>query len=360
MLFLTRSDKFRLPGDIKYNGLNGAARRARDDRGDTLNYSLTSAVYALLISFMASVILCPVCIPYLTRLKIGQTVRGDGPKTHLKKSGTPTMGGIVILLSFFASGLFFVRQNYDGLAVMLVTLGYAVIGFADDYIKVVKKRSLGLRAYQKMLGQIVITGLFAWYIYRSGAVDTRVLVPFADGLYADLGLWFYPFLFVVMVGTVNGVNFTDGLDGLAAGVTLLIVTFFLFMSLILGSGLLPVLGAAIGSLLGFLLFNSHPARVIMGDTGSLALGGLVASAAILLRMPLIIVVVGFVYLAEVLSVIIQVGYFKLTKGRRVFKMAPIHNHFELSGFSETRVVAMFYVVTAIACLIGFLAAGSVA
>jgi len=319
-----------------------------------MNYNINSAVYALLIAFLAAVALCPVCIPYLTRLKIGQYIRSDGPKTHLKKSGTPTMGGIVILLSFIISCLFFVRGNYDGLAVMLVTLGYAVIGFCDDFIKVIKKRNLGLKAYQKMIGQIIICAAFAYYIYLSPTVDTAVYIPFTNGFYLDLGLWFYPFLFIVMVGTVNGVNFTDGLDGLASGVTLLVVTFFLFASLTLESALLPILGAAIGSLLGFLLFNSYPARVIMGDTGSLALGGLVASTAIILHLPLLIVIVGFVYVAEVMSVALQVGYFKLTGGKRIFKMAPIHHHFELSGMAETKIVAIFYIITAVMCLVGFL------
>ncbi len=320
-----------------------------------MNSSLTQAVYAALIAFLSSVVLCPRFIPFLTRLKFGQNVRSDGPSTHLKKSGTPTMGGIVILLSFVLGSVLFLKNNGDGLIIMFITLAYGVIGFVDDYIKVVKKRSLGLRAYQKLICQIFITGVFAYYLYNSSGFTTAIYVPFTNGYYWDLGYFYIPFIFIVMLGTVNGANFTDGLDGLASGVTVLIVTFFLFLSNALGiSGILPVSGAAGGALLGFLLFNAYPARVMMGDTGSLALGGFIASVAILLKMPLLIVIVGFVYMAEVLSVAIQVLYFKATKGKRFFKMAPIHHHFEMLGWPETKVVALFYIATAICCLVGFL------
>ncbi len=328
-----------------------------------MEYSVNSAIYALLISFLASVVLCPLLIPYLTKIKFGQYIRDEGPKSHQKKAGTPTMGGLVILFSLVISAVFFINKNYDGLIVMFVTIGYAIIGFIDDYLKVVKKNNRGLKASYKMIGQIIITAVFAYYIYASSGIDTKIFIPFTDN-YVDLGFMFYPFLFFVMVGTVNGVNFTDGLDGLAAGVTLLVVTFFAFVALGLNSGLLPILGAAAGSLLGFLLFNSHPARIIMGDTGSLALGGLVASTAVLLRMPLLICIVGIVYLVEELSVMLQVSWFKYTKkrygeGKRIFRMAPLHHHFELGGTGETKIVAMFYIATAVACLVGYLASNSV-
>ncbi|MDR2903195.1 MAG: phospho-N-acetylmuramoyl-pentapeptide-transferase [Clostridiales bacterium] len=319
-----------------------------------MNYTFESAVYAVMIAFVACIALCPVFIPYLTKLKFGQNVRDDGPQSHIKKTGTPTMGGIVIVLSFAAASLFFVAGNGAAAVVLLVTVGYGIIGFIDDYIKVVKRRSLGLRAYQKLLMQVVITCLFAYYLYFMSDVDTRIYVPFTDGFYLDLGGLYLPFLFLVMVGTVNGVNLTDGLDGLASGVTVLVATFFLFIAQGAASGTVPVIGAAVGSLLGFLLFNSYPARVFMGDTGSLALGGFIAAVAVLLKMPLMIVVVGLAYVLESLSVMIQVGYFKLTRGKRFFKMAPLHHHFELSGWSETKVVMLFYVGTAIMCLIGYL------
>ncbi len=318
-------------------------------------FTMESAIYAVLISFAVCVVLCPVIIPFLTRLKFGQNVRDDGPKTHIKKTGTPTMGGIVIVLSFVASLLFFVNGNPDALIVLFITVGYSIIGFLDDYIKVVKKRSLGLRAYQKIIAQLLVTAVFAYYIYNYTDTGTSIYIPFTNGFFFDLGLLYYPFIFIVMIATVNGVNLTDGLDGLASGVTVLISTFFLFMAYIYSSNTLPVIGAAVGSLLGFLLFNSHPARVFMGDTGSLALGGFIGAVAILLKMPLMIVIVGLVYVLESLSVMLQVGYFKLTHGKRLFKMAPLHHHFEMCGWSETKVVTLFYIATAVMCLIGYLA-----
>lgn len=319
-----------------------------------MQYDLNSGVYAIFIAFAINIILCPIIIPFLHRLKFGQNVRDDGPQSHLVKSGTPTMGGVMILISLLLSAVFFLKGNTDGGVVLIITMAYGVIGFIDDYIKVVKKRSLGLRAWQKIVFQVIVTGFFAYYILNHTNIGTEIYVPFTNGYTLDLGVLFIPFLFLVMVGTVNSVNLTDGLDGLASGVTVLVVVYFMFISWALGSGLVPVCGAAVGSLLGFLLFNSHPAKVFMGDTGSLALGGFVASVAVLLKMPLLIVIVGFVYVCEALSVMLQVGYFKLTGGKRIFKMAPIHHHFELCGLSETKVVTLFYIVTAIMCLIGYL------
>ncbi len=320
-----------------------------------MEFNLYSAIYAILIAFILNVFLCPTIIPFLTRLKFGQNVRDDGPQSHLVKSGTPTMGGIMILISLVISSLFFLKGNKDGMAVLFVTIGYGIIGFIDDYIKVVKKRSLGLRAYQKIIGQLIITGVFLYYLYNYSNVGTDIYIPFTNGKTLELGILFIPFFFIVMVGTVNSVNLTDGLDGLASGVTVLVVVFFLFNALAINKGLLPITGAAVGALLGFLLFNTHPAKVFMGDTGSLALGGLVASIAIIMKMPLFIIIVGIIYVLEAVSVMLQVGYFKITKGKRLFKMAPIHHHFEQCGWKEVKVVAVFYIVTAIACLVGFLA-----
>ena len=239
-----------------------------------------------------------------------------------------------------------------------MTLCYGLIGFLDDYIKVVKKRSLGLRAYQKLLLQLIVTGLFCSYIMKSG-IGTAIYIPFTDGKMIDLQLIFIPFLFVAVLGTVNGVNLTDGLDGLAGGVTLLVAAFFMIVAWAAGSTIAPVCGAIVGGLMAFLIFNSYPAKVFMGDTGSLALGGFVASAAFILKMPIFIVIVGFIYLWESISVMLQVGWFKLTKrkygeGRRLFKMAPFHHHLEKCGWKETKVVTLFYVATALLCLIGFL------
>jgi len=318
-------------------------------------FDLFTAIYAVLIAFVINIILCPIIIPKLREFKFGQTERTDGPQSHLVKNGTPTMGGIMILISFIISSLFFIKGNSDGIMVMFVTIGYGIIGFIDDYIKVVKKRSLGLRAYQKIIGQIIITSVFLYYLYNFTDVGTEIFIPFSQGKTIKLGFLYIPFFFIVMVGTVNSVNLTDGLDGLAAGITTLVSVFFLFIAWAVKSGILPIAGAAVGSLLGFLLFNSYPARVFMGDTGSLALGGFVASVAILLRMPLMIVIVGLIYVLEAASVILQVSYFKITHGKRIFKMAPLHHHFEQCGWRETKVVSVFYIVTAILCLIGFLA-----
>ncbi len=324
-----------------------------------MDEKMTAAVYSILIAFVFNVILCPVVIPLLRRLKFGQNVRDDGPETHLVKAGTPTMGGIMILLSLLLSSLFFIKGNSDGVIVLFMTLGYGIIGFIDDYIKVVKKRSLGLRAWQKIVLQLIVTGIFIYYIYNYTDIGTAVYVPFMKGFEIDLGVLFIPFVIFAVLGTVNAVNLTDGLDGLASGVTVLVTLFFMFAALKLSSGVLPIAGAAAGSLLGFLLFNSYPAKVFMGDTGSLALGGFLAAVAVLFKMPLFLIVVGIIYVLEAFSVILQVGYFKLTHGKRIFKMAPLHHHFEKCGWNETKVVAVFYIITSIAVLVGFLAADGI-
>jgi len=299
-------------------------------------------------------------MPYLRRLKIGQNVRDDGPRSHLKKAGTLTMGGVIILFSFVIGALLYLRGNTQGLMVVFVTAGFGVVGFLDDYIKLARKRSLGLRAYQKIIGQFAVAAVFIAYVWLKdpaafGGSVSQILIPFTDASF-DLGPLYIPFAFFVVVGCVNGVNITDGLDGLACGVTLLVTVFFVICAAAAGSPILPVLGAGGGAMLGFLLFNAHPAKVFMGDTGSLALGGFVAAAAILLKMPLFLVIVGIIYVIETLSVFLQVTFFKATHGQRLFKMAPIHHSFELSGWPETRVVALFYIITAVACLVGFLGA----
>ena len=311
------------------------------------------SIYAVIISFIVGVILCPALIPVLHRLKYGQTERTDGPQSHLKKSGTPTMGGIAILGALLISSMFFVRNNNDGLVVLVVTVAFGIIGFIDDYIKVVKKRSLGLRAYQKIVLQFIVFVFFAYHIYKTG-VGTKIYIPFTDGYMLDLKIIYWPFMFFVLLGTVNGVNLTDGLDGLAGGVTMIVAAFFLVEAWAMSNGISMISGAVIGSLFAFLIFNAYPAKVFMGDTGSLALGGFVAASALLLKMPIFIVLVGLIYLCESISVIIQVLYFKATGGKRFFKMAPIHHHFELCGWSETKIVFVFYIITALMCLIAFL------
>ncbi|HIS32791.1 MAG TPA: phospho-N-acetylmuramoyl-pentapeptide-transferase [Candidatus Limivivens intestinipullorum] len=312
----------------------------------------TEILIPLLVAFAISVILSPIVIPFLRKLKIGQTERTDGVQSHLKKAGTPTMGGLIILISVLVTSLFFVGTYPHIIPILFLTLGFGLIGFLDDYLKVVLRRSDGLLPKQKMFGQILVTTVFVAYLLLVNDDCLQILIPFSGGQYWDCRWVTIPLVYIAVIGTVNGVNFTDGLDGLATGVTTMVAVFFTVVSLALGGEIEPITAAVTGALLGFLLFNVHPAQVFMGDTGSLALGGFVAGCAYMLRIPWIIVIVGLIYLVEVLSVIIQVTYFKKTGGKRFFKMAPIHHHFELCGWSETRVVAVFTVITALLCLIG--------
>lgn len=314
-----------------------------------------TSIIAVLISFAVSALLGPVIIPFLRRLKVGQVVRDDGPQTHLTKSGTPTMGGILILISLVFTSLLYVKEYPKIVPILFLTIGFGLIGFLDDYIKVVLHRSMGLRAWQKMAGQILVTGIFAYYLLHYTELSLAMRIPFLHGKFIDFGILNVPILFFIVLGTVNGTNFTDGLDGLASSVTIIIAMFFTVVAVGSDSGIEPVTCAAVGALLGFLLFNVHPASVFMGDTGSLALGGFVVACAYMLQMPLFIAIVGFIYLAEVASVILQVVYFKLSGGKRIFRMAPLHHHFELCGWSETRIVAVFSIITAIMCLLALTA-----
>ena len=319
---------------------------------------INETILAIIIAFAVSAILCPIVIPFLHKLKFGQQVREDGPQAHLKKQGTPTMGGLVFLTAVVITSLLYIRDYPRIIPVLFMTVGFGVIGFLDDYIKIVMKRSEGLNPVQKLIGQFIITGIFVYYLVCSGEVGTSMLVPFTSGfehgLYLNLGFLFIPFVFFVVLGTDNGVNFTDGLDGLCTSVTILVATFLTIISIGENSGISPITGAVVGSLLGFLLFNVYPAKVFMGDTGSLALGGFVSASAFMMQIPLFIPIIGLIYLVEVLSVIMQVSYFKATHGKRIFRMAPIHHHFELGGWSETRVVAVFSIVTALLCLVAYL------
>ena len=314
----------------------------------------TEVVIPLLTAFAISVALSPFVIPFLRRLKIGQTERKEGVQSHLKKAGTPTMGGLIILMVIVVTSLLFIRQYPNIVPVLFLTVGFGIIGFLDDYLKVVMKRSDGLYPMQKMAGQIVVTTVFLAYMLMVDDSFLTVLIPFSGGEYFDCKWITVPLVYIAVIGTVNGVNFTDGLDGLATGVTVMVAVFFTVVSAVFGGGIEPITAAVTGALLGFLLFNVHPAQVFMGDTGSLALAGFVAGSAYILRIPWIIVIVGLIYLVEVLSVMIQVTYFKKTGGKRFFKMAPIHHHFELCGWSETRVVTVFTVITALLCMAGLM------
>ena len=308
-----------------------------------MNYKIL--IITGLISFALSAGISPFAIPILQRIKAGQTVRDDGPQSHLKKNGTPTMGGIMILIGFSIACL--VMASYDRLVipVLLSTLGFGVIGFIDDFIKVVLKRSMGLKSYQKFGLQIVLSIALLFLLTNYYGIDFAMKVPFMNGVYLNVGFLSIPLMVFIMVGTVNGSNFTDGLDGLASSVTVVISAFFAIAAILLGKGTAISSVAMAGALIGFLIYNTHPASVFMGDTGSLALGGMVSMTAIVLQMPLYLIIVAFIYFAEVLSVIIQVSYFKATGGKRVFKMAPIHHHFELCGYAETKVVSGFSIVS---------------
>jgi len=309
----------------------------------------------LFLAFILVVATAPSIIPFLLRLKVGQTVRDDGPQSHLKKNGTPTMGGIMILLGFLGGSLVFAPRYANIIPIVLLTVGFGIIGFIDDYIKVILTRSMGLRAWQKMALQIIVTAVFAFYMTQISGINLLMRIPFMHGKTIDLGWFSVVILFLAVLGTVNGSNFTDGLDGLASSVTAVICMFFAIIATVENRGIVPAVLAMLGALLGFLVFNCHPAKVFMGDTGSLALGGFVISTAYMMNMPIFVIIVAVIYVVEVLSVMIQVGYFKISGGKRVFKMAPIHHHFELCGWSETKVVTVFSIVTLFACVIGVLA-----
>ncbi|AFS78309.1 phospho-N-acetylmuramoyl-pentapeptide-transferase MraY [Gottschalkia acidurici 9a] len=308
-------------------------------------------IRVIVVAFLITLILGPILIPLLKRLKVGQSIREEGPKTHYKKSGTPTMGGILMIAALLITVLTSGLMNRDMLVLILSTLGFGLIGFIDDFIKVVLKRSLGLKAYQKLIGQIILAVILAVYQSNNSILGTKLIVPFLNTT-IDLGLLYIPFIVFVTVATVNSANLTDGLDGLASGVTLIILSFFSLAALNMGMGSVAVFSAALaGACLGFLRYNSHPAKVFMGDTGSMALGGAVSAIAVLLNFSLIIPIVCGIYFAEALSVIIQVISFKFF-GKRVFLMSPLHHHFEQKGWKETKVVLVFWGVTLILCLIG--------
>ncbi|MCD8045856.1 MAG: phospho-N-acetylmuramoyl-pentapeptide-transferase [Clostridiales bacterium] len=309
-------------------------------------------ILPVLIAFAVTAILGPILIPVLRRLKVGNTEREE-LTSHQKKTGTPTMGGIMILVAVVVTSLIYVRDYPKIIPILFVTVGFGIIGFLDDYLKVVLHRSDGLLARQKMLLEIVVTAVFAVYLVRSD-VPMTMLIPFTGGKYLSLSWLAVPVMFLAVIGTVNGVNFTDGLDGLASSVTVLVATFFSVVAVGSSCGIEPITCAVVGALLGFLLFNVYPASVFMGDTGSLALGGFVAATAYMMQMPIYILIAGLIYWVEIISVMIQVTYFKRTGGKRFFKMAPIHHHFELCGWSETKVVAVFSILTALLCLVAFI------
>ncbi len=305
------------------------------------------------VAFAVSALVAPVLIPVLRRLKFGQSIREIGPSWHKGKTGTPTMGGVIFIVGVVAAAFFGVPDP-RGVIILLATVGFGVIGFIDDFIKIVLKRNLGLTALQKLILQIAVSTAYVVVLNGLGLLSSDVLIPFTNIMW-DLGWLFIPFSVFIMVGFVNAVNLTDGLDGLAASVTAVVSAFFAFGAFLTGDvGVSLFCTALTGGCLAFLLFNHHPAKVFMGDTGSLFLGGALAAAAIALKMPLILVIAGLIYVLEALSVMLQVAFFKLT-GKRIFKMSPIHHHFEMMGWNEVKIVTVFTSVTIAACGLSLLA-----
>ncbi len=311
----------------------------------------------LLIAFGVSAVLAPVMIPWLRKLKFGQQILEDGPIWHKNKQGTPTMGGIVFIIGIAIAAIVAMLVKFDIslLMMIIVSSGFGAIGFVDDYIKVVKKRNLGLVAWQKLILQSALSILYVFVLNKTGSLSTEIVVPFMENT-IKMPWWLYiPFILFVVVGTVNSVNLTDGLDGLATSITIVVAAFFGIIAFLLGNN--PTLffaAALVGGLIAFLIFNHYPAKVFMGDTGSLFLGGAISVMAVGLKMPLILVIVGFVYLFEALSVIIQVASFQLL-GKRIFKMSPVHHHFEMCGWRENKIVVVFSAVTILLCVLGYFA-----
>ncbi len=317
-----------------------------------MDFISTDMLISLILSFLVATIIGSPIIKGLYNLKFGQNIRQDGPQSHLKKAGTPTIGGIIFITSTTIVTFIMIRDIKDEAFVALFAfIAFGFIGFLDDIIKIVKRNNLGLRAYQKMILLLIVSGVLSYYSYVE--LGTKINIPFINTQW-DLGVLYIPFVIFYFAATTNAVNLTDGLDGLATSITILVMTFLSIVSFNLGNYTLTIFSIVLaGSLLGFLRFNAFPARVFMGDTGSLALGGAVATVALLLKIPFIVVIIGAIYVIETLSVIIQVSSFKLT-GKRVFKMAPIHHHFEHMGWSETKIVTIFSIITVVVCFIGFL------
>lgn len=317
-----------------------------------MNITFLSAI-CVVLGFFVSALIGPVIIPVLKKLKFGQKILEIGPKWHEGKSGTPTMGGFIFIVSATLVGAIFIR-DVKGLFALLFPLLCGAIGFIDDYIKVVKKRNLGLSPMGKIILMLIVTIAFCILGIELNVVQTSLHIPFTH-IHLEMGYFISLFYVFIMIGFINSVNLTDGIDGLAGTVTAFVMLFFSLVSMVfLQDGLALYSSALCGALCGFLIFNLHPAKVFMGDTGSLYLGGAVVSLAILNDDPLILIIVGIVYLFEAVSVMLQVGYFKLTHGKRLFKMAPFHHHLEMSGYSENKIVVLFSAITILGGIISYL------
>jgi phospho-N-acetylmuramoyl-pentapeptide-transferase len=315
--------------------------------------ALATTLIIVGLGFLLTVLLTPIFIPILKRMKFGQSIREEGPQSHMKKAGTPTMGGLIFIVSIvittLAVALYLEMLTTQTIVLVLVFVGFGIIGFLDDFIKVVLKRNLGLTSLQKIIGQIIIA-VASFFLLSQGPFETTVSVPFTDWS-VDLGIAYVAFMIFWLVGFSNAVNLTDGLDGLVSGTASIAFTTFGVLALVYQQLDIAIFAFAVtGALLGFLIFNANPAKLFMGDTGSLALGGALAMVSILVKQELLLVIVGVIFVAETLSVIIQVISFKTT-GKRVFKMSPLHHHFELSGWSEWKVVVVFWSTAFLAAFI---------
>ncbi|UMZ73255.1 phospho-N-acetylmuramoyl-pentapeptide-transferase [Natranaerofaba carboxydovora] len=317
-------------------------------------------IYILIIvSFIISIALTPLLIPLLTRLKFGQQIRNLGPRRHMEKSGTPTMGGLVFLLASVISLIILVPiEEFSGVAILIfVTIAMGLIGFVDDYIKVVKKQSLGLRARQKIIGQLLVVAIFGFYLL---SIDhsTKLFIPFTD-ITIEIGFFYFLLVAMMILGTANAVNLTDGLDGLAGGIVIIGLTAYIIVAHMMGLNNIAYFGSSLmGGVAGFLIFNLHPAKIFMGDVGSLSLGSALAVMAILTKTELTLIIVGIVLITETVSVILQVLFYQLT-GKRILLMSPLHHHFELSGWSEWKVVTTFWLVSLIAAFVGVISINNI-
>ena len=310
-------------------------------------------IVALLIGFIAAALLGPLFIPVLIKLKFGQSIREIGPKWHEKKSGTPTMGGIIFMVALAVSALVLYKyMDLKSWLVLFCAFGFGIVGFLDDFIKVVLKRNLGLKAWQKLALQLIVSIVFIFVGMDNGILSTKIAIPFTSFVW-DMGWFYIPFAIFVLLAVVNGVNLTDGIDGLATCVTIVVMLFFaVIISAMDVVSVSLVCYALVGALLGFLIYNKNPAKVFMGDTGSLMLGGMVGALSLISGNPLILILVGIIYFIETLSVIMQVTSFKLT-GKRIFKMSPIHHHFEMCGWNEKKIDLVFTLVTVAFCVLAY-------
>lgn len=317
----------------------------------------------LLVSFVITIVLALVIIPVLKKIKIGQIERTDGPQSHLKKQGTPTMGGIIFIIAIalctFISGMYLnsIEKNYVAnklMSILCLIIGFGIVGFVDDFKKLILQNTKGLKPSHKLFGLLLISVLYALFLIKNTSTCMAILIPIIK-IEILLPIFLYiPFAILVILATTNAINLTDGVDGLSSSVCAIIITCLTVIAMLKGIYEVAILGSiVVGAILGFLMFNLHPAKVMMGDTGSLFLGGLISCLALYLKMPLILIIIALVPILETLSVIIQVSYYKKT-GNRIFKMAPLHHHFELSGWNENKVVRVFSVITLLVCVIGIL------